>query len=257
MKNKYKILLITFFVSIVWLAFFYFRDEKVHVLKQYFPDVKITDSSEYVIRNGDTVFQGRFVQYNEKGIKIAEGNFINGHIEGECIYYYDSGKIESIHYKKNGKITLDSKFYDTTGLMNKYVLYDDIGKPSFIIRFDEKGATKYEGYFQLEIYQYKFSHKKEFSSTEDQYLKVGDTLKYKYIVANIPNAKRDFKVENIGVDNSKVKRTIKELYPTQINVEEVLIKKGKNTIRSIVQYKFNDKVTPIFKDTIYFNVNVN
>jgi hypothetical protein len=136
-------------------------------------------------------------------------------------------------------------------------MYDEQGKEVFIIYFDEKGATKYDGYFQIETYQYKFANKKQFNITKDQNLKVGDTLKYSYLIANIPNSKRIFKIENINIDNSKVKRILKYVPPAQIDVEELLTKKGKNVIRSIVQYKFNDKVTPVFTDTLYFEVKVN
>lgn len=87
-------------------------------------------------------------------------------------------------------------------------------------------------------------------------LKVGDTLKYGYIIANIPNTKRSFKIENLGIDNSKVKRTQKHILPAEIDVEEVLTKKGKNTIRSIARYEFKDNITPVYNDTLIFHVNV-
>ncbi|WP_300566550.1 hypothetical protein, partial [Flavobacterium sp.] len=199
---------------------------------------------------------GKFVNYNEKGIKIAEGQFVDGHIKGKCFYYYDNGKTETIQFK-NGKITKESTYYNSNGLIESYIMYDDFGKSAFIISFDEKGVRKYDGYPQLEVYQYRFSHKKQYNIKDDQHLKVGDILKYSYIVANIPNAKRSFKIENISINDSEVKRTLKHILPAQIDVEEVLTKKGKNTIRSIVQYKFNDKITPVFTDTISFDVNVN
>jgi hypothetical protein len=77
------------------------------------------------------------------------------------------------------------------------------------------------------------------------------------VLANIPSAKRSFKIENVGIDNSKIKRIMKQVPATEIDVEEVLTKKGINTIRAIVQYKFDDKVTPVLTDTISFDVNVN
>ncbi|QYS92429.1 hypothetical protein JJC04_08320 [Flavobacterium covae] len=107
-------------------------------------------------------------------------------------------------------------------------MYDDFGKSFFIIYYNEKGnVTKYKGYPQLETYQYKFSHPEQFKIKEQQYLKVGDKLKYSYLIANIPNAKRSFKIENISVDNSKVKRTLKHIEPCQWDVEEILTKKAK------------------------------
>lgn len=255
--KMYKIILLLTITILSWLVvFFSFKYDKVYTLKQYFPDTKITDISHYIIRNGDTIFHGKFIQYNELGIKIAEGNFVNGHIKGKCLYYYNNGNLESVHYRENSKITSESTFYDTIGLINKYVMYDDFGKYCFTISYDEKGVREYEGYPLLEIYQYKFTHKKQYNKTE-QVLKVGDTLKYQYLLANLPNTKRSFKVENISIDNKKVKRTIKHNPPIKVEVKEVLIKKGINTIRAIVKYEFKDKITPVFKDTISFEVKVN
>lgn len=258
MKKKYKIVLITLSVAVLVLIVFrfYFNDEKVYISEEYSPSGKLIGTNEYVIRNDSTIMQGKFVNYNEKGIKISEGQFVDNEPYGLSSYYYDNGKIKSTHYKKNSKINLESTFYNAKGLINKYVVYDYLGNYFFTIYFDEKGATRYDGHFQIETYQYKFSHKKQFNIKEDQYLKVGDVLKYSYIVANIPNSKRSFKIENVGIDNLKVKRTLKNVPPAQIDVEEVLTKKGKNTIRSIVRYEFNDKVTPVFTDTLSFEVNV-
>lgn len=257
-RLNYKIifLILSVFILVTIIFLYCLKDDKVYVLKEYNSNKKLLGTNEYVIRNGDTIFNGKFINYNERGSKISEGQFINGNIYGKCLYYYDNGKVEEIHFRKNKDITLESTFYNLSGLLEKYVMYDDLGKSSFIISFDEKGATKYDGHFQIETYQYRFSHKEEFNIKENQYLKLGDKLKYSYLIANIPNAKRSFTIENISVENSKVKRTTKKVEPCQIDVEEVLTKKGKNTIRSIVKYVFNDKVTPVFTDTISFDVEV-
>lgn len=257
-KLNYKVIFsaLTILALVVIIVLYFFKNEKVYTLKEYNPSGKLISTNEYMLRNGDTIMHGKFVNYNEKGIKISEGQFVNGHINGKCSYYYDNGKIEAIYYRKNKDIILESTFYNSNGLLEKYVMYDEFGKEAFIIRFDEKGATRYDGYFQIETYQYKFSHKKQFDIKEDQHLKVGDNLKYNYILANIPNTKRSFIIENLSVDNSKVKRTLKHIEPCQWDAEEVLTKKGKNTIRSIVKYEFKDKVTPVFIDTLSFDVEV-
>lgn len=257
-NNKFKLIIIFLTIVILGLIIFYnfFKEEKVYVLKEFNLTGQLIGMNEYVIRNGDTILHGKFVRYNIKGIKISNGQFVNGHIYGKSSYYYNNGKVEETHFRKNRDTTLESIFYSPNGFIEKYVIYDDMGKSTFIVNFDEKGITNYSGHFQIETYQYKLAHKEQFNIKENQNLKVGDKLKYSYIVANIPNAKRSFKIENISVDNSEVKRTQKNILPAQIDVEEVLTKKGKNTIRSIVQYKFNDKVTPVFTDTISFDVNV-
>jgi hypothetical protein len=258
MKTKYKVILITIVLLIGLIStYYYIKDEKVKVLKEYSPSGQLIGTNEYYLKKGDTILHGKFVNYNESRIKISEGQFVEGHIKGKCMYYYNNGKIEVIHFRKNSKVTLESNFFNVEGLLEKYVMYDEFGKEAFIIQFDEKGATRYDGYFQIETYQYKYANKAKFNITEDQNLKIGDTLKYNYIVANIPNAKRSFTIENIGIDNAKVKRITKKIEPCQIDVKEVLTKKGKNTIRSIVKYEFNDKVTPVFTDTLSFDVNVN
>lgn len=256
MKTKYKAIIIILILGLTAICY-YFKYDKVNTLKEYSPSGQLIGTNEYVIRNSDTILHGKFVNYNERGIKISEGQFVDNEPNGLCSYYYDNGKIKSVHFRKNSKINLESTFYNPKGFIEKYVVYDYFGNYFFTIYFDEKGATNYDGHFQIETYQYKYANKAKFNITKDQYLKVGDKLKYSYIVANIPNTKRSFKIENLSIDNSKVKRTQKNILPAQIDVEEVLTKKGKNTIRSIVRYEFNDKVTPVFTDTLSFDVNVN
>jgi hypothetical protein len=254
MKKKY--LLISAIIIGLVVLHFYFKQEKVYTLKEYSPSGSLTGISDYVIRNGDTIFHGKFINYSEKGIKIAEGKFINNEPNGICSYYYDSGKIESVHYRKNSKITEESFFYNPNGLLEKYAIYDDFGKSSFIINFDEKGVQKYTGYPMLEVYQYRFTHQKQYNIKNKQILKVGDTLKYKYLIANIPTAKRTLKIQNISIGEAKVKRIITRKPPVGIDVAEIIIKKGINKIRAIVKYDFYDKITPALNDTVSFEIEV-
>jgi hypothetical protein len=139
----------------------------------------------------------------------------------------------------------------------KYLMYDDFGILDFLIRYDELGNMKsYEGLPLIEIYQYKIANKEQFKTKIEQHLKVGDTLKQHYLIANIPNAKRTLKIENQGVDNTKVYRTIKKISQTGLEVKEILIKKGTNKIRTIVKYEFNDKEKSVINDTVSFEVEV-
>ena len=261
MKINIKIKVFVFFLIVLFVCLlicvFYVGEEKVYTSNEYNSKGQLIGKNEYVIRNNDTILNGKFERYNGNGILISKGQFLEGHVHGKCRYYYENGKIEEVHFRKNKDVTLESAFYNPKGFIEKYIVYDYLGNYFFTIYFDEKGVTNYEGHFQIETYQYKYSNKAKFNITEDQNLKVGDTLKYSYIVANIPNAKRSFTIENVGLDNSKVKRTTKKVEPCQIDVKEVLIKKGKNTIKSIVKYKFNDKVTPVLTDTLSFDVEVN
>lgn len=252
------IVIIGIFLCLFWYNKFPYNKNKVYVLKEHNQAGQLIGTNEYIIRGSDTIMHGKFVNYNERGIKISEGQFVNGNISGKCLYYYDNGVLESKCYKKTTEITLEAMWNYPNGQLEKYVMYTDFGEPIFIIKYDKKQIVdSYKGRPQLEIYQHKVDTiSRNYEQIRNSF-KIGDKLKYNYIVANIPNAKRSFTIENLGIDNSKVKRTQKHILPTQIDVEEVLTKKGKNTIRSIVRYEFNDKVTPVFTDTLFFDVNVN
>jgi hypothetical protein len=254
MKKLY-IIVLAVIVGLVVL-FFYFKDEKVYTSKYYNSKTKTTEISEYVIRNGKTIFQGKFSQFNNKGIKIADGQFKDDEPNGVFSYYYDNGKIESVSYRKNSKIDLESTYYNQNGSIDQYTLYDNFGKTAFIIKFDNKTVKNYDGYATYPVDQYKIVKEKEYKIKKGDVLKVGDVIRHYYLVTNMPYAKRIFKIENLDVDNSKVKRTIIKKAPTSIIVEEVLTHKGLNRIRAIAQYKFDDKITPIKNDTVYFDINV-
>lgn len=258
MSTKIKITGVIFFIVCIVL-YFNFRNSysDKNVLKEYSPSGQLLGTNEYIIKDGDTIIHGKFVNYNENGIKISEGQFKNNEPYGLNKYYYQNGKLESLCYRENSKITKEITEYYSNGKVKRYIIFDPLGLEAFIVKYDEKGLTiDFEGYPVLEIYQYKFANMKQFNINQKQFLKVGDTLKYSYIVANIPNAKRNFTIENVGIDNAKVKRTTKKVEPCQIDVKEILTKKGKNTIRSIVKYGFNDKVTPVITDTLFFDVEV-
>lgn len=234
------------------------KDKKSKVLTHYSQDTKQTEYLEYVIRNGDTVFHGKFTTYNEKKIKIAEGNMVDGHVKGKCIYYYDNGAIKSIFYRKDDKVNEESTKYYLNGKVKRYTMYDPMGLATFVINFDENGDVKdYDGYPIIEIYQFGFSHREKFPTKKEQYLKVGDTIKYKYLIANIPNSKQNFFIESLGLDNSKIQRIIKKTPATETDVAEIATKQGLNTISGIVKYEFNDKRKTVIQDTISFDVMVN
>ncbi|MCV9934344.1 hypothetical protein OIU80_18855 [Flavobacterium sp. LS1R47] len=258
MNKKIKVILLVVLILIIGMVVVYFslKREKTYILKDYYPDIKQTAEYECIIKEGDTILHGQFVRYNVEGIIVAQGINVNGEPNGKSMYYFDDGIIESIHYRKNSKVTEESTYNYPSGKVREYLMYDDFGILDFLINYDELGNIKnYEGLPLIEIYQYKITNKR-FQTKINQYLKVGDTLKYKYLIANIPNAKRSFKIENIGVDDSKVKRTFKKVSQVGIDVKEVLTKKGANTIRAIVKYEFKDKEKTVINDTISFDVNV-
>jgi hypothetical protein len=259
MKTKFKITLFLFsFITIGLLVlFFCVNDENVHTLIKYYPDSKETETYEYIIRNGDTILQGKTFTYDKNGIKISEGNCVNNFLFGKFIRYYDNGKIEYFKYIIGKKKYAEIQWNYKNGEIEKYAFFSKYKEPIFLISYDKKGPIKYEGHTIENIQYGKLNSKKQPNFHSNQYFKVGDTLVHQYIVANIPNAKRSFKIENIRIDKAKVKRTITQKPPTTIEVKEILIKKGKNTIRAVVKYEFKDKIIPAIKDTVSFNVEVN
>lgn len=258
MKTKYKIMLIGFSIILLGLIVLLccVKEEKVHTLKKYYPASKETVIFEYIIKGTDTIAQGKSFFYNEKGVKICEGNFVNNVPKGRWITYYDNGKIRCISYSIARNRDAESLWYYPNGKIEKYVFFNIHQEPIFLINYDEKGPTKYEGPTIKKIYHGKLNPKKQGNIRDNQYFKIGDTLIHKYLVANIPHTKRNFKVENIGIDNAKVKRKITSKPPTTIEIKEVLSKKGKNIIIAIVQYEFNDNLTPVINDTVSFDVEV-
>ncbi|KQB38374.1 toxin-antitoxin system YwqK family antitoxin [Flavobacterium aquidurense] len=260
MTKKNKILTIIFFSILLGIVVLYFwsSTEKKYVLREYYPNRKQASEYEYVIKDVDTILHGKFIRYNKEGNKIAEGNFVNGEPTGKSIYYFDNGTIESIFYRKNSKIIQEITENYPSGKIMQYTLYDYLGLSAFIAGFDKQGnIDNYEGYPIMETYQYRIANKKRFKTKIEQYLKVGDTLKQQYLVANIPNTKRSLKIENLDIDNTKAKRTFKKTSQTGIEVKEILIKKGINKIRAVVKYEFNDKNKTVINDTISFKVKVN
>jgi len=256
-KNKIVVTLFVFIIIFLGVLFFCLKDENKQVLKEYDSKTGKTSQYEYFVKNGDTILQGKYEQYNKEGKKIAEGNYMNNQLKGKFITYFDNGKIESMQYVVKGKVNAENIEYNSNGKIKRYIMFDPFGLEAFIARYDESGVIKtYEGYPLMEIYQYKIANKKQFGNTSNQILKKNGTLQYNYLIANIPNAKRSFKIENIGLDNSKIKRISKQVSPTEVYINEVLVKKGINTIRATVQYKFNDKKTTILNDTITFQVEV-
>ncbi|MCV9931438.1 hypothetical protein OIU80_04025 [Flavobacterium sp. LS1R47] len=221
MKKKYMIVVFNVILGLIVL-FFYSNYKKAYTLKEYSPDIKHEkEISEYVIKNGESVLHDKLVRYNEKGNEVVE----------ERIDNFPSGKIM------------------------RYTSYDDSGIQAFTILYDEKGNVEnFKGHPLIETYQNKIASKRRLKEDVNQYLKVGDTLKHHYLIANIPNAKRTLKIENI--DNTNAKRTLKKTSQIGIEVKEVLIKKGINTIQTVVNYKFNDKEKTSITYTESFEVEV-
>lgn len=250
---------LTLFLLLITVFYSCKKEEKVNLVKYDFPEDKQVGYYEYIVNEvKDTILEGNFTIYNYEGKKISSGTNKNGKIAGQSTFYYDNGNIESINNRDNNQLDIDIVYYYRNGKVKRYSMFDELGNLTFFIYFDKQGNPKnYKGNCVVERYQYKIKYAEEFKIKSNQYLIVGDTLKYKYIVANIPNSKRSFKIENLSVDTLKVKRIIKKRHPIYIDVQEVLTKKGINRIQATAQYEFNDSKETVIKYTTFFEVKVN
>lgn len=245
-----------FIILAIYSVYIYFKNNsEIKVLKEYNSKGQLIGTNEYIVRNYDTILNGKFIRYNDKGIKISEGRFSNNDVYGNCYYYNDNGKLKDVHFRKNKKITLESTFYDINENIEKYVMCDNLGRAIFLIKYENKIVSKYNGYAIWPLKLFKLIRKKQIPIKGDT-LNVGDKIKYNFLIANIPYSNRKLKIETIGVDNSKIKRIVNYIKPNEVVIEEVLLNKGLNRIRTIVQYKFKDKETSIFNDTVTFDITV-
>ncbi|PAM94857.1 hypothetical protein B4N84_10425 [Flavobacterium sp. IR1] len=260
MKKKYKKILsivaiygICLIMVVLFLIF-----KKPPVLKRINKESKDVTTIECLIKNGDTILHGKFTRHTKKGKKIGEGNFVDGELTGKCTFYYENGEVSLIRYHKNTKIIEESTFHYPDKKPFKYVMNNDLGELEFQIYYDEFGNVKsYEGRPLLEIYNYKPTNKEKFKNRISQFLNVGDTLNYEYLIANIPNAKRSVLIENLTVDNPMVDVSFAKTSQAGIEAKEILTQKGINTIQATVKYEFNDKEKTIINDTLSFQVTVN
>ncbi|OWP82622.1 hypothetical protein BWK59_14890 [Flavobacterium davisii] len=265
---KKSIIVVSIAISLIIGLSFYFincenKAEQKYILKTYNSKGKLIDFYESVIKNGDTILNGKFINYNEKGIKISEGHFLNNEPYGNCIFYYENGVEEKRYFRKNSKINLESTYYNKNGILNRYVVCDENDVPIYVIQFDEVGVTRSSGLLQVELFHHELNKnlydKDEFVKyiQKNNEYKVGDKIKFRFIYPNIPNAKKSYSIE---IENSKKKyklTNIKYSKPFFYDLEEKIQIKGRNKILSIVKYEFKDKVTPVFIDTLKFDIYVN
>ena len=50
----------------------------------------------------DGEFHGEYINYNDEGKKVEQGNFVHSMKEGECKVWYENGQLELVGYNKIG-----------------------------------------------------------------------------------------------------------------------------------------------------------
>jgi hypothetical protein len=180
------------------------------------------------------------------------GKYVNNKIYGKYKEYYPNGNIESIRFIENNNDMGEASWYYLNGQIEQYSFYDDFGRTIFKAQYDKDGVLKIaEGWILLEIYQNKLR-----ANGKQRKYNIGDKIKYQYMFPNIPNTDRKFHIELKGYDNSKIKRKTRHIEPVTLEIEEEVVKKGKNEIIAYVEYKFKDVRREILRDSVSFEFEV-
>ncbi|WP_177733813.1 toxin-antitoxin system YwqK family antitoxin [Flavobacterium inviolabile] len=221
-------------------------------MKYQFSDNTGYSIVEYRIENGDTIADGKYSYYDNQNRLRKTGTFVDNEIYGTTKFYYENGNVESIHFIKDNKDIGEVTWNYPDGKIRKYSFYDVLGNLNFIANYDKEGTMETcKGLILFEIYQFMLRKQKK-----PKRYKIGDTVKYQFMFPNIPNTERKFHFELLDYDNSKIKRDVTKIEPVTLDVEEQAVKKGKNTIRAYIQYKFKDKRETVLSDTLSFDYHV-
>jgi len=226
------------------------ENKENNVFTKKFPEENKIVQYSYILRGIDTVIQGKFIVYNKNKQKLAIGNYYNDKLSGKYTNYFSNGNISQIKYYDKDIIVGDRIFNYADGEVRKYVFHDYKSDPVFIVRFDKNGNVKsYEGKPLLDL---KYLGKIDLDS-----LKTGDKLKYAFVLADVPTAKKTLNIQLLGYDNSKINRVIGARNKSEIEVEERIVKKGKNSVKAILKFTFNDSLRTTITDSIKFDYFVN
>ncbi|WP_347067849.1 hypothetical protein [Flavobacterium sp. WV_118_3] len=233
-------------VFIILFGIFSCAKNKENIIRKFSFNDGILSEYEYVIKDGDTILHGKVNLFDINGNEIGNGIYKNGKLNGEYITYFKNGKFREIRHYENDTIVGDRIYNFENGKIRKYIYHDKKGEVAFIVRFDEKGNVQsYEGHPLVDI---------EYFGVKDlNSLKIGDTLKYGYILANIPTAKSSLRIKLLDFDNSITLRRIDSKRRNTIKVQELVVKKGKNSIRAILKNEFNDSLKTSIVDSLRFD----
>lgn len=203
---------------------------------------------EYFMSNKDTIIDGSYEKRYSNGNLKVKGEFKYNELHGYLTYFNKSGHKEMISVMDSGNL-IETSLFDKKGKVKKYLLYDYEKNLRFIVSYSNKTVVKYDG---IPIFRAQ-KDKGEVNYFNSEF-KVDDALIYRIVVANIPYTKRSIKVKSNHRNN--------EIYlvyhndSTLITVEDTNHEKGLYSIKYIVEYKFNDHITPILKDTLVVKYEV-
>lgn len=222
---------------------------KKNIIRKYLPSENIFTESTFILNEKDTILDGEVILYDLDSNKIGSGNYVKGKLQGIFTFYFLNKNIKEIRYYDDGIIVGDRIYNFENGKIRKYIFHDDKGEVAFIVRFTEKGNLEsYEGHSLVNI---EYSGKKELGD-----LKIGDTLSYDYLLAEVPLAKNYLTIKLLDFDNSKIYRNQNERSNFRIKMKEVIAKKGKNSIRAVLKHEFNDSLKNKILDSIRFDFTV-
>jgi hypothetical protein len=242
-----------FVITVLALMFISCNDKIGLVKKIVFQDsIYSYGLYEYKIVNGDTVMSGNFSVFDKNGALRRKGKSVRSQFYGMYEDYYPNGKIESSRFRKSNKDIGEVTWFRTDGSLDTYNFYDDLGSVNFVAKYNKMNVLEScNGLILFEVYQFKLN-----KQDKKKVYEIGDKVKYQFMFPNIPNTERDFHFELLGYDNSKIERFVKKIEPVTLDVEEKAVKKGENTIRAYIKYKFKDERKTILADTVSFSFYV-
>ncbi|MBK9109948.1 MAG: hypothetical protein IPM92_16660 [Saprospiraceae bacterium] len=88
-----------------------FSCREIKIDKQYFPDGKLSRTTEY--KNNKK--HGTMVDYFSNGKIKSIRNFANDHQEGRNIYYYNTGILKEVQYYSEGLQVQADSSWDENG----------------------------------------------------------------------------------------------------------------------------------------------
>lgn len=246
----YKTLSVFLIISSCLILFSCQKNDKQAKLIKYYPkENKIVEFS-YLLKGNDTIIDGEVTYYSkDRKIILGKAYYKNGLLNGRYTGYYTDGKIKQIVNYRNDTIVGDRVYNYSDGNIERYILHDDSGRVAFIVKFDNNGnVIKRQGFPLVDVENI---GKKTLDS-----LKLGDSLKYSYYLANIPTSKCSFIIKSLNFDDKKNQRRISSRKNCRITVDEKVNRVGKNSIIAKLKFEFSDSNKTIIVDSLRFDYYV-
>lgn len=201
----------------------------------YYKNGNIKYKDQFIIEEGDTIFEGISSQYYSNGVLKTRSFMKNGKVQGYIYNYHKNGELRKVGFIKDDKAIGVWKTYYINGSIKTYAVNDIYGDMRFYKVYDS---------LNNKVIRKKGNHFIQQIQNNDS-LKHGDTLKLNLFIATPPKTNLNFKVSyyyNHSLGSQKKKY---EIVDNRVKIDTILNKKG--------DYKINFELEVI--DSIKNTVN--